>query len=442
MRSRLFCLAFLAISLEARAQTPKPDGPPKTFDLEAIDAYVAGVVRDKGITGLSLAIARDGKIVFAKGYGKRSLEDGAPVEPETVFAAGSVTKQFACASILLLAEEGKLSVDDKVAKYFPDLTRAGDITLYQLMTHTSGYPDYYPLDFVDRRMSRPIPIDGLIRQYAGAKLDFEPGARWSYSNTGFMILGRVVEKVGGESFGAFLEKRILGPAGMKTAVLDPTPGSPGLARGYTPFALEGLQPAIPEGPGWLYAAGGLWASASDLARWDIALMEGRVLKPETIRLMTTPVALADGRVRDYGCGLGLRRDEGTLILSHGGAVSGFRASNTLVPRTKSAVVVLINDEKSDPGLSRMIVGLLGKSDLDRKKLADEFSAYLTEDRVKAAAPKLKALGEPEEVEVVSVGERGGLEVASIRLKFKSAVMKGLMYRSTDGKIEQLLFEKD
>ena len=128
--------------------------PPKTFDLEAIDAYVAAQVRDQGYPGLSLTIVREGKVVLAKGYGKRSLEDGAPVEPDTPFAVGSVTKQFTCACILLLAEEGKLSVDDKVAKYYPDLTRAGEITLYDLMTHTSGYPDFYPLDFVDRRLAR------------------------------------------------------------------------------------------------------------------------------------------------------------------------------------------------------------------------------------------------------------------------------------------------
>jgi CubicO group peptidase (beta-lactamase class C family) len=134
-------------------------------------------VREHGYPGLSLAIVRDGKLVLAKGYGKRSLEDGDPVEPETMFSVGSVTKQFTCASVLLLAEDGKLSVDDKVAKYFPELTRAGDVTLLDLMSHTSGYPDFYPLDFVDRRLHNPIAPDALLAQYGGGKLDFEPRAR-------------------------------------------------------------------------------------------------------------------------------------------------------------------------------------------------------------------------------------------------------------------------
>jgi D-alanyl-D-alanine carboxypeptidase len=469
MRSRLFCLAFLAISIEACAQDVKPAAPPSSFDLDAIDAYVASVVREKGLTGLALSIVRDGKIVLSKGYGKRSMEDGTPVEPDTIFAAGSVTKQFACACVLLLAEDGKLSVDDKVSQYFPELTRGGDITLYQLMTHTSGYPDYYPLDFVDRRLSKPSPIDTIIKEYAGAKLDFEPGARWSYSNTGYLILGRVVEKVSGQSLGAFLKSRILDPVGMVNAEFEPVKGDLSRPRGHLSFALGDSEPARPEADGWLHAAGGLWASTPDLARWDIALMEGRILKPESVRLMTTPVLLNDGRLRDYGCGLSVRREGSGNILSHGGAVSGFRASNTLIPRTKSAVIVLMNDEQSEGEIVSTIVGLLNKKDavadtpkvdgppakeaalaffhqmqdgkLDRSGLGEEFSLYLTDDRLQKAAPKLKALGEPTKADASNPRERGGLEVCTIRLTFPSVVLEGLMYRSTDGKIQQLLFNK-
>lgn len=226
--------------------------------------------RRKGLTGLALAIVRNGEIVLAKGYGKRSLATGSPVEPETPFSVGSVTKQFACACILLLVEDGKLSVNDKVAKYFPELTKAGDISLAQLMSHTSGYADYYPLDFVNRRLSKSIAVNSAIREYAGGKLDFEPGSRYSYSNTGYLILGRVVEKVSGESFGDFLRRRILIPIGMVHSSFEPTGSDPDRASGYLPFALGPPEPATPEANGWLYAAGGLWASAPDLARWDIA----------------------------------------------------------------------------------------------------------------------------------------------------------------------------
>ena len=185
-------------------------------------------VRDEGYAGLSLTIMREGKVVMAKGYGKRLVEQGAAVEPDTPFAVGSVTKQFTCACVLLLAEEGKLSIDDKVAKYEPNLTRAGDITLYDLMTHLSGYPDFYPLDFVDRRLRKPILAEALLAEYAGAKLDFEPGERWSYSNTGYTLLGHIVAKVSGKPFGQFLKERILEPLGMTHSAFEPGPEVTGL----------------------------------------------------------------------------------------------------------------------------------------------------------------------------------------------------------------------
>src|SRR5947208_3542690 len=188
MVRRPFVVLAAALVVLAPARADPPAAPlPAVFDVPAVDAYVARQVREKGYVGLSLAVVRDGRLVLAKGYGAAAL-DGPAVQTDTPFAIGSVTKQFTCACVFLLAEEGKLSVRDPVAKYYPDLTRAGDVTLYDLMSHASGYPDYYPLDFVDRRMHKPIAADDLIREYAGGKLDFAPGSRWSYSNTGYIIL--------------------------------------------------------------------------------------------------------------------------------------------------------------------------------------------------------------------------------------------------------------
>jgi D-alanyl-D-alanine carboxypeptidase len=466
---------FLLIAMLpcARAQAPKPTDPPKAFDLAAIDAYVAAQVREQGYAGLALTIMRDGKVVMAKGYGERLVEEGAPVEPDTPFAVGSVTKQFTCACILLLAEEGKLSIDDKVSKYEPKLTRAGDITLHDLMTHLSGYPDFYPLDFVDRRLVKPILPEALLAEYAGAKLDFDPGERWSYSNTGYTLLGHVVAKVSGKPFGQFLKERILDPLGMTHSAFEPGPEIKGQTKGYTSFALGPLEPAEPEANGWLYAAGGLWASAPDLARWDLALMEGRVLKPESYRLMTTPRPLKSGHTTGYGCGLNVRQIEGETVLTHGGAVSGFLSVNALVPRTKSAVILLTNTEHlSSDSLHSTILRLLlddhkklgpphvpkvkgpspkeaaldflhqmqgGK--VDRDKLGEEFGLFLTSERLQAAAPRLKAFGEPDSVEVNGLYERGGMEVAAIHFSFKTASLGGLLYRTPDGKIQQFLIRK-
>ena len=445
--------------------------PPKTFALEAIDEYVKAQVRDHGYAGLSLAIAREGKIVLAKGYGKRTIEEGMPVGPDTMFAVGSLTKQFTCACILLLAEEGKLSVDDKVAKYYPTLARANNITLYDLMAHTSGYPDYYPLDFVDRRLQKPIDKDVLLTEFAGEQARLRARRE--------MVVQQYRVRAAGTG----------GRKGQRQTVRSVPrgahPRSPGhdefrdrhsirssaAARGYTSFALGPLEPAAPEADGWLSAAGNLWASASDVARWDLALVNGQLLKPASFRLMTSSRLLSNFKRTGYSCGLSLRLVEGETVLWHDGSISGFRSVNALVPSSRSALVLLQNSEHIDSAeLHATILKLLIKDQakpapaavpkvngpapkeaaldflhqmqsgkLERAKLGEEFSVFLTDDRVKAAAPRLKSLGEPEKVEVASIDERGGMEVASIQFAFKTTKLHGLLYRTPDGKIQQLLF---
>jgi CubicO group peptidase (beta-lactamase class C family) len=183
---RLSVISFVSfiILVAVHLQSFSSQAVRAVFDPKATDALVAEKLEAGELIGLSLAVMQDGRIVLARGYGKRSLGSEQPVTEETMFAIGSVTKQFTSACIMLLAEEGKLSVNDKVGKYYPNLTRANDITLLDLMNHVSGYPDYYPLDFVDRRMLKSIEVDEVIRQYGTVKLDFEPGTRYSYSNTG------------------------------------------------------------------------------------------------------------------------------------------------------------------------------------------------------------------------------------------------------------------
>jgi CubicO group peptidase (beta-lactamase class C family) len=236
---------------------------PASFDLDAFDAFLSQEVQSKGSVGFSVAIVKDGRIVLAKGYGRRSVAEPMPVSSDTIFAIGSVTKQFTCAAVLLLAEAGKLSIHDPVGKYFPDLTRASDITLLDLMNHVSGYPDYYPLDFVDRRLMQPAKTDEVIGEYATGKLDFEPGTRYSYSNTGYLILGRVVEKVSGEPMRAFLQSHIFTPLGMNHTLYEPEKADGRLARGHTVFALSQPEPAVPEGNGWIAAAGAIYSTPSD-----------------------------------------------------------------------------------------------------------------------------------------------------------------------------------
>lgn len=444
-----------------RDAKPAPPPRPQRFDVAEIDAYVAGQVAARGIIGLALAIVREGELVLERGYGERALGAG-PVRADTAFAIGSVTKQFTCASVLLLAEEGRLSLEDRVARHYPELTRAGDVALFDLLSNVSGYHDYYPLDFVDARMTRPTTVDAVIQTYAGAPLDFEPATRWSYSNTGFLVAGRVVEKVSGEELGAFMQRRIFAPLGMTRTGFTPPAEA---ATGHSSFALGAPEPAVPEASGWLHAAGGLHASAGDLARWSLGLIDGKLLQPASWRRMTTPRALVTGEMTDYGCGVGVVRRQGETVIQHGGAVSGFLAQSAMIPRTRSALVMLANTEGVDLGglhgevlsllieagrprptvqgsppgeVARALLRQLQAGAIDRAALGAEFSEYLTEARVAEAAPRLKALGEPSAVVLERLSERGGMEVASLRLTFADAAARALLYRTPDGKVQEFL----
>jgi CubicO group peptidase (beta-lactamase class C family) len=463
-------LLLLAVGLLIQpAVTAAPTARlPTTFDVTAVDAFLAAQVREASRVGLSVAVVRDGQVVLARGYGKRSLQDGRPVEPDTLFAIGSVSKQFTCACILLLVESGKLSVHDPVAKFYPNLTRAKDITLLDLMNHVSGYPDYYPLDFVDRRMQRPIAEDEIIAQYGGARLDFEPGSKYSYSNTGYILLGRIVEKVSGEKLGDFLARRIFKPLGMDHTLYEPDYSDSRLASGYTTFALSPPEAVAPEGRGWLCGAGGIFSTPTDLAKWNLALMSGLVLKPESLALMTAARKLTSGRISEYGCGLSVRTQSGRQVLSHNGAVSGFNASSAMIPSTRSAVIMMCNLDGGLGALPGQVLGLLLKEPsvvpaikaapvantvkevfaelqrgkVDRRRFGEEFNLYLTAEKLTGASKRLKPYGAPRKVEVLSTNERGGMEVTTTRLTFAKGTLQTLMYRMPDGQIEQFFVSKE
>jgi CubicO group peptidase (beta-lactamase class C family) len=465
-------LTVLCAGLQpALASNPESQSKPIAPDIQALDSYIDGELKAKGLVGLSVALMIDGKVVLAKGYGRSALDSGTAVTPETPFAIGSITKQFTCACILKLAEAGKLSVDDKVAKYYPGLTRAGDITILDLMNHVSGYPDYYALDFVDRRMLKEIASDELIQEYAGGKLDFEPGTQYSYSNTGFVILGRIVEKVSGQRFGKFLAEQVLKPLGLNHTLYEPDPDRARIARGYTTFALGGPEAATNEARGWIGSAGAIYSTASDLTVWDLALISGKVLNPSSFALMTTPRQLADGRTTFYGCGLSISFRSERKVLSHNGAVAGFYALNACVPSTKSAVVVLSNFDSYDAVntiYSKLMAAVLTtaapyipvisgpqaveahtlmlksfqKGRVDRSLLGDEFNWYLTDKKIQAASLRLNPYGDPTKVDVLSVSERGGMEVSRARFTFAGSTLMGQMYRTPDGKIQQFFVSKE
>ena len=475
MNPRSSFISVLALLQFACNPMPNPpasatSGPALTtapLNPAELDSIIRKVVTDKKLIGLTVGVMQNGNVVLAKGYGTRTLKPGDSVTASTLFAIGSVTKEFTCTTALLLAQDGKLSMQDKVAKYFPRLTRAADITLLDLGQHVTGYRDYYPLDFVDREMQKPTPADSIIVEYAARPLDFEPGSRWSYSNTNFLILGRAIEIAGGKPVQQQFAERIFGPLGMDHTKYELPRNDPNAASGYTTFALGAAFPALPEADGWVGAAGAIWSTPTDLMKWDLGLMDGKVLAKESYRLLTTPRTLTDSRSTGYGCGLSANINGETIILSHGGAVSGFVATNIFVPATRSAVVVMSNADGAATGaitdaivprlVPRVTVPKIEGSPalaaattllqqiidgkVDRTTLGDDYNAHLTPALAEAARASLRKEGAVTGLRLLRTVERGGMEVAVVAFKAGATDARALMYRSPDGKIQEFLITR-
>ena len=284
----------------------------------------------------------------------------------------------------------------------------------------------------------------MVKDFASRPLDFEPRSRYSYSNTGYLLLGRIAEIAGGEPFAAALQRRLFTPLGLAHTRYEPARGGPGMAEGYTPLGLGDAEPAIPEGEGWIGAAGGIWSTPSDLLRWDLALMDGKVLSPAGFATMSTPRRLSDGRLSGYGCGQSIRDRGPVLVLQHGGAVSGFGARNALIPASKSAVAVMANADWAGGVLDAIETAVLAKlmpaadaptvagpparevalalleqirkGEVNRALLGAEDDAFLTPARLAVMAKSLADAGPVSDVEPGPIRERGGMEVSSLTLK--------------------------
>ena len=442
----------------------------QTLDVTAIDRLVSDSMRKNRLPGLSVGVMHQGRIVLAKGYGVASLETREQVTTETMFGIGSVTKQFTCVLALQLADEGKISMSDRVSKYFPKASHGSEISLMDLGNHVSGYRDYYPLDFPDRAMMKARSASAIIDDHVKG-VDFAPGTRWSYSNTGFLMLGEVVAEVEGRPFEQVLAQRVLKPLAMTRTAYQLGPGANGAATGYGSFMMGEPSPAMLEGKGWLGGAGGIWSTPTDLLAWDLALMEGKLLSRASMNALTAARRLADGRSSNYACGLGIGDRDGMLAWAHGGAVSGFTARNVMLPGSRSAIVLMTNMENARAALFELYVAIarllsppprsqppaidgppalsvaasliaqMQAGTPDRSRLGDEFNAFLTPERVQAAAASLGPLGKPKSIEITGTDERGAMEHTTILFKFDSASAEAEMYRTPDGLVQQFLVSR-
>jgi len=342
----------LAASIACLAPPASADAP-ATIDAAtaaAIDATTENWLTTTGAPSVSIAVVKDGKLAYVKAYGSARLNPNLPATTETRYAIDSVSKEFTAAAVLILAQQGKLSLDDPAGKYLPDLGEASSVTLRQLLTHTAGLRDFWPQDFVPPEMSRPTTTEAIIKEWAKRPTDFPPGTDWQYSNTGFVAAGAIVEKVSGQNLTAFLSNQIFAPLKMDRVTEDDTaPLSDPDAGAYTRYGLGPLHPAPKEGAGWLFGAAGLAMKPSDLALWDISLIDRSLLAADSYTAEFESIHLKDGTDKHYGLGLDIEEVDGRRKIGHDGAGSGFLAENRIWPDDRIAIVALTNNDWASPG---------------------------------------------------------------------------------------------
>jgi CubicO group peptidase (beta-lactamase class C family) len=415
-----------------------------------------------GAPSASIAIVQDSRIVFARAYGEADLATKMQARPEMRYCIGSISKQFTATALLMLAESGKVSLGDPVSKFVPNLTRGNEVTIRNLLSMTSGYQDFWPQDYVPPMMLKPVAPQEILDRWARIPLDFDPGSRWHYSNTNYTIAGLIVEKASGMPLMDLLKRRIFAPLHMSSVVsmhdAKETPTDP---VGYLKYALGPARPAPKEGRGWMFAAGELAMTASDLALWDISIIDQTLLKPASYLQLETVVLLKNGTATRYGLGVDIEMEQDRRALSHGGEVSGFVSQNVVYPDDHAAIVVLTNLDASSAArgiaeklesillpeqdknreerltLVREVLNDLQHGRLDRSLFTANCNDYFSEQAIRDFADSLGPLGAPEKFTQTSHSKRGGMGFRAYTAKFQNGKAVRIIMRDTkDGKIEQ------
>ncbi|GAO40652.1 putative hydrolase [Sphingomonas changbaiensis NBRC 104936] len=449
MRAFFIPLVLIAAPALATPLTPA--------QIAEIDRIAVQALKETGVPSASVAVVTDGKLQFAKAYGKQR-NDASPPTTTAAYPIASVSKQITAGAILLLAEEGKLSLDDKVSRYLPELTDADKITIRQLLNHTSGYRDFWPQNYAFSAMEKPVKPQEILDRWAKQPLDFPPGSQWQYSNTGFVAAGLIIEKVTGEPLMQFLQTRIFQPLHMKVGDSDydlkPTDAQP-----FTRFALGPVRLAKAPAAGWLFAAGQLLTTPTELSKWNIARIDRALLKPASWAEQEREIILTDGKGSGYGLGVTVDQVRGHPRIQHGGAAVGYLADNRVYPADKAAVTVFVNadfgnahnaiadrieamilGQDPDTAAARAIFDQLRQGKADRTKFTADFNAYLTPQVLADHRASLMPLGEPQSfVRLRPARMRGGFtsEVYEVRYPGRKLTIS-LRAEPNGGKIEEFL----
>ena len=358
------CLAF---NLYVSAQNA-PASPPSAEQIaEKVDEYMNAALRVDGFSG-TILVARDGKPIVSKGYGMANIELNVPNKPENIFRLGSVTKQFTAMAVMMLQERGKLSVSDPICKYFTECPEAWKpLTIRNLLTHTSGITNYTEFPDFAKTAILPTPTADMIARLEKAPLEFAPGEKFAYSNSGYYLLGAVIEKASGKTYADFLQENIFTPLGMKqTGYDDPLRIIMNRAAGYQKQAGKVLNApymdmSVP------YAAGSLYSTTSDLLIWDQALYTEKLVSKKSLDEMFTPFKSGYG----YGWGIGKRFEHRQI--SHGGGIYGFATEISRFPDDRVTVIVLSNFQGAPAGniannLAAIVFGAAYELPKERKEV--------------------------------------------------------------------------
>src|SRR5262245_43509683 len=341
----LLGLVWLGLSAShAPASSPEPDAKLAA----ALDAELQAAYKPSE-PGAAVTVVRDGKTVLRKAYGMASLELAVPMKPEHLFRIGSITKQFTATAILLLAQQGKLGLQDPITKHLPDYPmHSQTITIEHLLTHTSGIRSYTGMPSFWKTMALDAPVSDMIDTFKDEPLEFDPGSKWRYNNSGYFLLGAIIEKVAGKSYADFVKESIFSPLGMThTFYGDVEPILAGRAAGYSKQG-ESFVNAAYLSMKKPYAAGSLLSNVDDLALWDASLYTEKLLTADSKRRAHTAYRLADGTSTRYGYGWGVGESDGHPTISHGGGINGFLTEAVRLPDEKVFVALLTNRE-FEPG---------------------------------------------------------------------------------------------
>jgi CubicO group peptidase (beta-lactamase class C family) len=458
-RFAFYLLCALPFSILSSAQTVDTIDPA----LKAkIDRIANQIIQLRGIPSASIAVVQHGKLVYTRGYGNAHLDPATPATPGMRYSIGSISKQFTAAAILILQEQGKLSLDDAVGKYVPGLTRGDEVTIRQVLSHTSGYQDYWPEDYLMTPMMKPTTAQQIIDAWAKKPLDFEPGTQWQYSNTNFVIAGLIVEKVSGQRLTDFLAEHIFRPLQMKSALdLDESKLTQADATPYIRAALGPLRPAPKEGRGWMFAAGELAMAPHDLALWDESLIARSILKPESYNQMFTEVKLKNGKGTNYGLGVEIIDRNEHRSIEHSGEVTGFVSDNEVLIDDGVAVAVTTNHMASGASqiaqlVASAVAGLanlsepekqalavyqdLQRGQIDRSLLAPNLDDYFSAQTIEDFRASLAPLGEPLVFRKTAESLRGGMTFRAFQIVYPGKRLRLTTYTYPDGKLEQYLIE--